>query len=784
MPLIEKLKHLRIPYEDIQAATKNFTTLIGSGGYGPVYKGQLSLAGGELITVAAKRLQNNNLSGQGLKEFLTEIQMLSRYKHPNIVSLVGFCEEGNEKFLVYEYAENGSLNNYLKPTKSRCPLTWRQRINICVDAARGLAHLHHHVATNQRVIHRDIKSANILLCHNMKAMIADFGLSKIGRANETITYIITNASGTFGYCDPAYINSGILTKESDIYSFGVVLFEVLCGRLCFKNVNGEEEPLAELAKRYYIEGKLDLIIDHELKNYMNSDSMKEFSEIAFHCLADIRSERPPMSLVLQRLEKSLKFLEIEEGPELLFHEIGGLRIDSDVMKAIYDMPDSLLFNITRDKIYSHLTNGIIVDKGKVWISIDDNGKTQEMISAIKFVPLDGDGCRTRSESESRFHTVVEVSLPIYYMKVKISTQFLSSHVAYAAYLVCKPNSLDAMEQCAQNKISYKLNDICKSYTSYRSMTVDSGWWMYELFETINLERTAEFVVTLQILDNIFCSSSHLLIEGIKFLPIQKFEDDVGKSEVDKLSTSNIKWDMRLPSDYEQFIYYSKKRLGDVIFPTKAEAYSILSTGVLIQVNDEVNIWFWITKLNGKKCFVLPPTLLSYDKKPLRKIKSIPSEKSRHGNILRVSSSKVIGMCFKVPNGLLSRNTRYGCYLIYMTPQVIGADGECRSTRPINNLKNVQLPRKRKDGWMELTVMNIQEDEWFGHLSSREKSRWNSCFLPCITHNDSRNKADNVMDDSFTLDPRYFSNITLHMCSSDMITLIPELIVQGIEFRPL
>ncbi|KAJ0463428.1 hypothetical protein HanHA300_Chr14g0515571 [Helianthus annuus] len=194
-------------------------------------------------------------------------------------------------------------------------------------------------------------------------------------------------------------------------------------------------------------------------------------------------------------------------------------------------------------------------------------------------------------------------------------------------------------------------------------------------------------------------------------------------------------------------------------------------------------------------------------------------KRRHGNILRVSSSKVIGMCFKVPNGLLSRNTRYGCYLIYMTPQgidsktlvemklnydsalagqhsanlmslskpqipVIGADGECRSTRPINNLKNVQLPRKRKDGWMELTVMNIQEDEWFGHLSSREKSRWNSCFLPCITHNDSRNKADNVMDDSFTLDPRYFSNITLHMCSSDMITLIPELIVQGIEFRPL
>ncbi|MFS7958854.1 putative protein kinase RLK-Pelle-CrRLK1L-1 family [Helianthus anomalus] len=247
------------------------------------------------------------------------VDMLSRYKHQNLVSLVGFCEELDEKFLVYEYAEHGSLDSYLKPTiTTACrPLTWKQRINICVDAARGLDHLHNHVAQNHIIIHRDIKSANILLDRNWKAMIADFGLSKIGRANENDTYLITNASGTHGYCDPAYIHTGILTKESDVYSFGVVLFEVLCGRLCFINVNSKERFLAPLAQHYYKHKKINLIVDRELKNYMNSDSMTVFSEIAFQCLQDDRKRRPSMGFVLQNLEKAMGLLEMEEAPELL-----------------------------------------------------------------------------------------------------------------------------------------------------------------------------------------------------------------------------------------------------------------------------------------------------------------------------------------------------------------------------------------------------------------------------------------------------------------------------------
>ncbi|XP_071704136.1 receptor-like protein kinase HERK 1 [Rutidosis leptorrhynchoides] len=236
MASLKESEHLSLPFPVIEAATKKFTTFIGSGGYGQVYKGELSLSG-ELRTVVVKRLSTKeSKGGQGVNEFLTEIQLLSRYKHPNIVSLLGFCHQGDEKIfqqkiLIYEYAEHGSLDTYLR---GPCMFTWKQRINICIDAACGRDHLHNHVSDNHRVIHGDIKSGNILLGHNWKAMIADLGLSKRGLTTENDSYIVTHPCSTYAYLDPQYEITGILTKESDIYSFGVVLFEVLCGVVLFE----------------------------------------------------------------------------------------------------------------------------------------------------------------------------------------------------------------------------------------------------------------------------------------------------------------------------------------------------------------------------------------------------------------------------------------------------------------------------------------------------------------------------------------------------------------------
>nr|XP_043609186.1 uncharacterized protein LOC122581101 isoform X2 [Erigeron canadensis] len=309
MSLLEDLKSLLIPFGDIKEATKNFTTEIGKGGYGHVYKGELLLSG-KLTTVAVKRLHDLpvGISGQGLKEFLTELQLLTRYKHPNLISLIGFCNEGEENILIYEYAKHGSLDKYLSTAESRRTLTWKRRLDICVDAARGLNFLHNEAAANERVIHRDIKSANVLLDENWKAMISDLGLSKLGRANENVTYLITNACGTDGYCDPVYRKSGILTKESDVYSFGVVLFEVLCGRLSFIDVHNESRFLPELAQSCYKKGQINEIMDPELQNQVDSDSLKKFSQIAFKCIHNTRKQRPSMRWVLKKLEELEKIL--------------------------------------------------------------------------------------------------------------------------------------------------------------------------------------------------------------------------------------------------------------------------------------------------------------------------------------------------------------------------------------------------------------------------------------------------------------------------------------------
>ncbi|KAL8249172.1 hypothetical protein R6Q59_006040 [Mikania micrantha] len=340
MAFIKDSEHLRIPFQDIEGATKNFTTLIGKGGYGNVYKGELLLSG-KLTTVAVKRL-DPSISGQGFKEFLTEIHLLSRYKHPNLVSLLGFCHERSESILIYEYAEHGSLEKFLTFDTT---LTCKQKINICIDAARGLDYLHNHVGENHRVIHRDIKSANILLDHNWKAMISDLGLSKIGRANENDTFVITNACGTHGYCDPAYMDTGVLTKESDVYSFGVVLFEVLCGRLCFMNVNNERRFLAPLARRYYAKGKLHEIINPVMKEQLNPGCLNRISETAYQCLLNDREKRPSMGVVAMKLKEALRVQDFDglamkrEEMDIISHPnpiVASEVLNDPQKRAIYD----------------------------------------------------------------------------------------------------------------------------------------------------------------------------------------------------------------------------------------------------------------------------------------------------------------------------------------------------------------------------------------------------------------------------------------------------------------
>ncbi|KAL4565076.1 hypothetical protein LXL04_029158 [Taraxacum kok-saghyz] len=199
---LKEIQHLKIQLKEIKSATCDFhkNNVIGKGGFGIVYQGVLSHSKGKSM-VAFKCLDRKY--GQGDPEFLKEIVMLSRYAHENLISLLGFCDDDGEKILVYEYASHGSLDHHLEGAT----LMWRQRLKICLDAAKGLSYLHDSKGTQQRVIHRDIKASNILLDENWNAKISDMGLSKIGPADQPHSFLATNVVGTPGYIDPVYMET-------------------------------------------------------------------------------------------------------------------------------------------------------------------------------------------------------------------------------------------------------------------------------------------------------------------------------------------------------------------------------------------------------------------------------------------------------------------------------------------------------------------------------------------------------------------------------------------------
>ncbi|KAK4491717.1 hypothetical protein RD792_002485 [Penstemon davidsonii] len=286
-------------YQELSAATQNFNpeALIGEGGFGRVYKGHIERKN---IDVAVKQLDRNGF--QGNREFLVEVLILSLLHHQNLVNLVGYCSDGEQRILVYEYMANGSLEDHLLnlgPDKK--PLDWSTRMKIAVGAARGLEYLHE--TANPPVIYRDFKASNILLDENFNPKLSDFGLAKLGPTGGEV-YVSTRVMGTYGYCAPEYASTGQLTTKSDVYSFGVVFLEMITGRRVIDNARpSEEQNLIDWAQPLFKDKKkFHLMADPLLEGNYPEKALYQALAVAAMCLQEEATTRPYISDVVTALE--------------------------------------------------------------------------------------------------------------------------------------------------------------------------------------------------------------------------------------------------------------------------------------------------------------------------------------------------------------------------------------------------------------------------------------------------------------------------------------------------
>uniref|UniRef100_A0A0D3DGR2 non-specific serine/threonine protein kinase n=1 Tax=Brassica oleracea var. oleracea TaxID=109376 RepID=A0A0D3DGR2_BRAOL len=317
-----KIGKRRFTYSEVSSITNNFDKVIGKGGFGIVYLGSLE----DGTEIAVKMINDSSFgktkgsssssSSQVSKEFQVEAELLLTVHHRNLASFVGYCDDGRGMALIYEYMANGNLQDYLSNENAE-DLSWEKRLHIAIDSAQGLEYLHH--GCRPPIVHRDVKTANILLNDNLEAKIADFGLSKVFPEDD-LSHVVTAVMGTPGYVDPEYYNTFKLNEKSDVYSFGIVLLEIITGRRSImKTDDGDKMNVVHYVEPFLEIGDIDGVVDERLHGDFSSNSAWKFVEIAMTCVKDRGVHRPTMNQIVSDLKQCLA-AELAREPQSLLEK--------------------------------------------------------------------------------------------------------------------------------------------------------------------------------------------------------------------------------------------------------------------------------------------------------------------------------------------------------------------------------------------------------------------------------------------------------------------------------
>ncbi|PON59486.1 Mitogen-activated protein kinase kinase kinase [Trema orientale] len=295
-PQLSRLGSVHLNMSQVARATRNFSPSlqIGEGGFGTVYKAQLD--NGHIVAIKrGKKEQFENLR----TEFSSEVELLAKIDHRNLVKLLGYVDQGHERLIITEYVPNGTLREHLDGQRGKI-LDFNQRLEIAIDVAHGLTYLH--LYAEKQIIHRDVKSSNILLTESMRAKVADFGFAKLGPMESDETHISTKVKGTVGYLDPEYMKTYQLTAKSDVYSFGVLLVEIMTGRRPVELKRPVEERVTlRWAFNKYNDRRVTELVDPLMVEVVGADILDKIFGLAIQCAAPIRADRPDMKLVGEQL---------------------------------------------------------------------------------------------------------------------------------------------------------------------------------------------------------------------------------------------------------------------------------------------------------------------------------------------------------------------------------------------------------------------------------------------------------------------------------------------------